>query len=102
MTSPILDSGIEAFGFLASQVIQYTGGDTRLGRRVRLGAAVTLLAIAIRVVASGPPKRNGIQKDLRKVGKAVGDVGSGDDFDEYDIVIVGGGMQSLSTTTHKI
>ncbi|KAH9995649.1 GMC oxidoreductase [Russula compacta] len=92
MTSPIiLDSGIEALGFLASRVIQYTGGDTRLGRRVRLGAAVTLLAIAIRVVASGPPKRNGIQKDLRKVGKVVGDVGSGDDFDGYDVVIVGGG-----------
>jgi hypothetical protein len=89
---------------LASQVIQYTGGATRLGRRVRLSAVVALLALALRTVVvvgvSGPPhkkkKRSAIQEDLRKVGKAV----VGDDaatecqgnFDEYDIVVVGGGM----------
>ena len=88
---------------LASQVIQYTGGDTRLGRRVRLGAAVVLLALALRTVVvvgvSGPPhtkKRSAIQEDLRKVGKAVvgGDAAAErqGDFDEYDIVVVGGGM----------
>jgi hypothetical protein len=88
---------------LASQVIQYTGGDTRLGRRVRLGAAVALLALALRTVVvigvRGPPhtkKRSAIQEDLRKVGKAVvGDNAATErqgDFDEYDIVVVGGGM----------
>ena len=95
---------------LASQVVQYTGGDTRLGRRVRIGAAVTLLAITLHTVViigvSGPPsccskekKRSAIQEDLRKVGKAVaGDTavesegGRHEDFDEYDVVVVGGGM----------
>jgi hypothetical protein len=95
---------------LASQVIQYTGGSTRLGRRVRLGAAVTLLAFALHTLVivgvSGPPhskkkkQRNGIQEDLRKVGKAVvvGDIVAESkddhvgDFDEYDVVVIGGGM----------
>jgi len=96
---------------LASQFVRYTGGDTRLGRRVRISAAVTLLAIAVHTVViigvSGPPsccskkKRSAIQEDHRKVGKAV--AGAGDtavesedgrpeDFDEYDVVVVGGGM----------
>ena len=88
---------------LASQVIQYTGGATRLGRRVRLSAVVALLALALRTVivvgVRGPPhkkKRSAIQEDLRKVGKAVvGDDAATEcqgDFDEYDIVVVGGGM----------
>jgi hypothetical protein len=106
MTSPIIASGSKAMTSLASRVIQYTGGDTRLGRRVRLGAALTLFALALHTVAigvSGPScskkKRNAIRDDLQKVGKAVlaGDVvtESGDDrdgdFDEYDVVVVGGG-----------
>ena len=95
---------------LASQAIRYTGGDTHLGRRVRLGAAVTLLALALHTVVavgiSGSPcskkkkRRDAIQEDLRKVGKAVAAAGDivveseddlDDDFDEYDIVVVGGG-----------
>jgi len=100
---------------LASQVIQFTGGDTRLGRRVRIGAAATLLAIALHTVViigvggsagccSKKKKRSAIQEDLRKVGKAVaGDtaVESEDDrhedFDEYDVVVVGGGMYAQYT-----
>jgi hypothetical protein len=108
MTSPILTSGSEAMASLASQVIQYTGGDTRLGRRVRFGAAVTFLALALRslvvIGVSGPPcskKRNAIHEDLRKVGKAVvaGDVAESKDdcdgdFDEYDVIVVGGGTHT--------
>ena len=99
---------------LASQVIQFTGGDTRLGRRVRIGAAATLLAIALHTVViigvggsagcCSKKKRSAIQEDLRKVGKAVaGDtaVESEDDrhedFDEYDVVVVGGGMYAQYT-----
>ena len=110
MTPHILASGSEAVASLASQIVQYTGGDTRFGRRVRIGAAATLLAIALHTVVivgvSGSPgcckkkkKRGAIQENLRNVGKAVaGDaaVESKDDrhedFDEYDVVIVGGGM----------
>jgi hypothetical protein len=109
MTSHILARGSEAVASLASQVIEYTGGDTRLGRRVRLGATVTLVALVLRTVVVGPPcskkkrrgKRGGaIQEDLRNVGKGVGggdasDEGA-DDFDEYDVVIVGGGMCAAS------
>jgi hypothetical protein len=109
MTSPIIASGSEAMTSLASRVIQYTGGDTRLGRRVRFGAALTLFALALHTVVigvSGPPcskkKRNAIQDDLRKVGKAVfaGDVVAESeddrdgDFDEYDVVVVGGGTSA--------
>lgn len=89
---------------LVSRVIQYTGGDTRLSRRVRIVAGVTLLAIAFRTVVvvgvkgsrccSKKKKRSTIQEDLRKVGKAVaGDAAvESEDFDDYDVVIVGGGM----------
>jgi hypothetical protein len=56
---------------------------------VRLGAAVTLLALVLRAIASGRPKRNAFQRDPRKIGAEVVAEGS---FDEYDIVIVGGGM----------
>ena len=115
MTSHILSSGSQVIASLASQVVQYTGGDTRLGRRVRIGAAVTLLAITLHTVViigvGGPPgccskkkKRSAIQEDLRKVGKAVaGDtaVESEDDrhedFDVYDVVVVGGGMYAQHT-----
>ena len=114
MTPHILASGSEAMASLASQVVQYTGGDTRLGRRVRISAAVTLLAIALHTVViigvSERPsckkkkKRSAIQVDLRKVGKAV--VGGAaveskgdrhEDFDEYDVVVVGGGMYAQYT-----
>ena len=115
MTSHILASGSQAIACLASQVVRYTGGDTRLGRRVRIGAAVTLLAIAVHTVViigvSGPPscccskkKRSAIQEDHRKVGKAVaGDTAikseddRHEDFDEYDFVVVGGGMYAQYT-----
>jgi hypothetical protein len=92
LKSPIPVSGAEALSSLASLVVDYTGGDSRLGRRVRLGAAVTLLALALRVIAGGRPKRNAIQRDPRKLGKMVGEVDTEGNFDEYDIVIVGGGM----------
>lgn len=88
---PILVSGAEALSALASLVIDYVGGDSHLGRRVRLGAAVTLLALVLRVITSGRPKRSAIQRDPRKIGKVVGEVDTEGDFDEYDIVIVGGG-----------
>jgi len=82
----------DALALVASQVVQYTGGDTRLGRRVRFGAAVALLALVLRVVvAGGPPKRTAIQEDLRRVGKVAEDIESENGFDEYDVVIVGGG-----------
>jgi len=89
---------------LISRVVPYTGGDTRLGRRVRIVATVTLLAIALRTVVvvgvrgsrccSKKKKRSAFQEDLRKVGKAVaGDTAvESEDFDDYDVVIVGGGM----------
>ncbi|KAH8987121.1 GMC oxidoreductase [Lactarius hatsudake] len=83
-------SGTEALSSLASLVIDFVGGDSHLSRRVRLGAAVTLLALVLRVI-SGHPKRNAIQRDPRKIGKVVGEVDTEGDFDEYDIVIVGGG-----------
>lgn len=89
LKSPIPVSG--ALSSLASLIIDYTGGDSRLGRRVRLGAAVTLLALVLRVITGRSPKRNAVQRDLRKIGKMVGEVGTGGDFAEYDIVIVGGG-----------
>ncbi|KAH9052988.1 GMC oxidoreductase [Lactarius deliciosus] len=88
---PIPVSGAEALSSLASLVIDYVGGDSHLGRRVRLGAAVTLLALVLRVITSGRPKRSAIQRDPRKIGKVVGEVNTEGDFDEYDIVIVGGG-----------
>lgn len=98
---------------LVSRVVQYTGGDTRLGRRVRAVAAVTLLAVALHTVvvvgasvrgsrccsARKTKKRGAIQEDLRKVGKAVaGDTTAveSEDFDDYDVVIVGGGMYYAS------
>ena len=109
MTPHFLASGSEAMASLASQIVQYTGGDTRFGRRVRIGAAATLLAIALHTVViigvSGSSscckkrKRSAIQENLRNVGKAVAGEAAveskGDrheDFDEYDVVIVGGGM----------
>ena len=92
LNSPIPVSGAKVFSSLAALVIDYTGGDSRLGRRVRLGAAVTLLALALRVITSGRPKRSAIQRDPRKLGKVVGEVNTEGNFDEYDIVIVGGGM----------
>jgi hypothetical protein len=111
MTSPILASGSKAMTALVSRVVQYTGGDTRLSRRVRIVAAVTLLAIALRTVVvvgvrgsrccSKKKKRNAIQEDLRKVGKAVaGDAAvdsENEDYDGYDVVIVGGGMYAQYT-----
>ncbi len=95
---------------LVSRVVQYTGGDTRLGHRVRIVAAVTLLTITLRTVVvvgvrgsgccSKKKKRSAIQEDLRKVGKAVaGDTAvESEDFDDYDVVIVGGGMYAQYTT----
>ncbi|KAN0134588.1 hypothetical protein V8E53_007734 [Lactarius tabidus] len=88
MSSPIPVSGAEALSSLASLIIDHTGGHSRLGCRVRLGAAVTLLALVLRAIASGRPKRNAFQRDPRKIGAEVVAEGS---FDEYDIVIVGGG-----------
>ena len=92
LNSPIPVSGAEALSSLASLVIAYTGGHSRLGCRVRLGAAVTLLALVLRAITAGRPKRNAIQRDPRKIGKIVGEVDTDGSFDEYDIVIVGGGM----------
>jgi hypothetical protein len=95
ITSPALVPGTKALSSLTHLVLRYTGGDSKLGRRVRLSAAVALLAIAFHTIASGRQKRNAIQKDPRKVGKAVdGSVKSQgrDDLDEYDVVIVGGGI----------
>ncbi len=92
LKSPIPVSGAETLSSLASLVIDYVGGDSRLGRRVRFGAAVTLLALVLRLITVGRPKRNAIQRDPRKIGKVVGEVDTGGDFNEYDIVIVGGGM----------
>ncbi|KAH8990270.1 GMC oxidoreductase [Lactarius akahatsu] len=88
---PIPVSGAEALSSLASFVIDYVGGDSHLSRRVGLGAAVTLLALVLRVITSGRPKRSAIQRDPRKIGKVVGELDTEVDFDEYDIVIVGGG-----------
>jgi hypothetical protein len=95
ITSPTLITGTKALSSLAHLVLRYTGGDTRLGRRVRLSAAVALLAVAFHTIASGRQRRNAIQKDPRKVGKAVGGSAKSqgrDDLDEYDVVIVGGGI----------
>jgi hypothetical protein len=95
ITSPALISGTKALSSLAYLVVRYTGGDSSLGRRVRLSAAVALLAIALQTIASGRQKRYAIQKDPRKVGKAIGDSAKSqgrDDLDEYDVVIVGGGI----------
>ncbi|KAI0303567.1 GMC oxidoreductase [Multifurca ochricompacta] len=91
MASLNLPISAESLASLTSLVVDYTGGDSRLGRRVRLGAAFTLVALALRIVASGRPKRSAVQRDLRKVGKVVGEAESEDNFDEYDVVIVGGG-----------
>ncbi|KAH9030564.1 GMC oxidoreductase [Lactarius hengduanensis] len=88
---PIPVSGAEDLSSLTSLVIDYVGGDSHFAPRVRLGAAVTLLALVLRVITSGRPKRSAIQRDPRKIGKVVGEVDTEDDFDEYDIVIVGGG-----------
>lgn len=92
LKSPIPVSGAEALSSLASLVIDYTGGDSRLGRRVRLGATITLLALVLRVITGGRAKRNAFQRDPRELGKMVGEVDTMGNFDEYDIVIVGGGM----------
>jgi hypothetical protein len=93
IVSPSLISGTEALSALAYHVVKYTGGDSSLGRRVRFSASVALLAIAFHTAASGRSRRNAIQKDPRKVGKAVGGESLGrDGFDEYDVVIVGGGI----------
>ena len=94
LTSPIPVLGAEALSSLASLVIDYTGGHSRLGCRVRLGAAVTLLALVVRLIARGRPKRDAFQRDLRKIGKLVGEADTGGNFDEYDIVILGGGMKT--------
>ncbi|KAH9055222.1 GMC oxidoreductase [Lactarius vividus] len=93
MTSlkPLPVSRAEALSSLASLVIGYVGKDSRLGRRMRLGAAVALLALVLRVITGGRPKRYAIQRNPRKIGNIVGDVVTESDFDEYDIVIVGGG-----------
>ena len=96
MTIPV--SGAEALSSLATLAIDYTGGDSRLGRRVRLGAAVTLLAFALRVIAGARIKRNAIQRDPRKLAKVVGELDTEGSFDEYDIVIVGGGMAQPAST----
>ncbi|KAH9960052.1 hypothetical protein BGW80DRAFT_1256339 [Lactifluus volemus] len=59
-------------------LVKYTGRDTDLSRRVLFSA--TLVLVGIHTVATiGHPKRNGIQKDPRRVGKL-------GDFD--DVVIV--------------
>jgi hypothetical protein len=53
-------------------LVKYTGRDTDLSRRVLFSA--TLVLVGIHTVATiGHPKRNGIQKDPRRVGKLVGD-----------------------------
>lgn len=74
LKSSIPVSGAEALSSLASLIIDHTGGHSRLGCRVRLGAAVTLLALVLRAIASGRPKRIAFQKDPRKVGKVVAEV----------------------------
>ncbi|KAH9970137.1 hypothetical protein BGW80DRAFT_1562401, partial [Lactifluus volemus] len=91
-------TGAEALSSLNSLLVKYTDGDSSLGRSVRFSAVLALIGIASHTVATiGHPKRNGIQKDLRRVGKLVGDGTNNlkskgqDDFDEYDVVIVGGG-----------
>lgn len=99
IVSPSLISGTEALSSLAYLVVKYTGGDSNLGRRVRFSAAVAVLAIAFHTAANGRPRRNAIQKDPGKVGKAVEGATKSlgrDGFDEYDVVIVGGGIWSPS------
>ncbi|KAF8270546.1 alcohol oxidase [Lactarius quietus] len=91
LNSPIPVSGAEALSSLASLIVDYTGGHSRLGRRVRLGATIALLAVVLRVIGSGRPKRNVFKRDPRKIAKVVGEVDADGSFDEYDIVIVGGG-----------
>lgn len=92
LKSSIPLSGADFLSSLTRLVIDHTGGHTRIGCRVRLGAAVTLLALVLRVIASGRPKRNAFQRNPRKIGKVVGEVDTEGNFDEYDVVIVGGGM----------
>jgi len=98
MASAVVLSGSESLAFLTSQVAQYIGGDTRLGRRVRVAAAVAMFALALRAIGAvgGPPlkRRNGIQGDPGKVGRIVED-----DFDEDDVVIVGGGIFFFRNTS---
>jgi hypothetical protein len=93
IVSPSPISGTEALSSLTYLIVKYTGGDSSLGHRVRFSAAVALLAIAFHTAASGRPRRNPIQKDPGKMGKAVGGATESlgrDGFDEYDVVIVGG------------
>jgi hypothetical protein len=94
LKSTVLVSGTEALSSLTHVIVKYTGGDSGLGRRVRLSAAVVLLSLALRIVTSGRPKRNAIQRDPRKVGKVVGGAVNShqDNFNEYDVIIVGGGI----------
>jgi len=52
MASAVVLSGSESLAFLTSQVAQYIGGDTRLGRRVRVAAAVAMFALALRAIGA--------------------------------------------------
>jgi hypothetical protein len=99
IVSPSSISGAAALSSLTYLVVKYTDGDSSLGRLVRFSPAVTLLAIAFYTAPSGRPRRNAIQKDPGKVGKAIGGATKSlgrDGFDEYDLVIVGGGTSSPS------